>query len=176
MLKKCMKLSLSLMLLCLLASVAQAQNNRKLSATLIGFEEVPALSSTGQGTFSMTIDPDEMGFSYRLTYSGLTGTVLQSHIHLGQKGVNGGIMIFFCTNLGNGPVGTQNCPQSGTITGQVSAADVIGGAAAQGIAPGEFAEVLRAIRAGVAYVNVHSNIFPGGEIRGQVNFPPAKNP
>ena len=35
----------------------------------------------------------------------------QSHIHFGQKDVNGGIVVFFCTNLGNGPAGTPPCPQ-----------------------------------------------------------------
>ncbi|HYP26241.1 MAG TPA: CHRD domain-containing protein [Blastocatellia bacterium] len=157
-----------LVLLGLLPSIAQAQTNRAFQTTLIGYEEVPAISTTGTGTFEMLIDFGDVGFAYTLNYSGLTGNVQQAHIHIAQKGVNGGIMIFFCTNLGNGPAGTQPCPASGTVSGFVTAADVIGGAAAQGIAPGEFAEVLKAIRAGAAYVNVHSNLFPGGEIRGQV--------
>jgi hypothetical protein len=174
MLKRCLKLSLLLILLGLLPSIAQAQNNRQFKATLIGYEEVPAISTTGTGTFDMLIDFGDTGFAYELSYSGLTGNVQQAHIHIAQKGVNGGIMIFFCTNLGNGPAGTQPCPApSGNISGFVTAADVIGGAAAQGVSPGEFAEVLRAIRAGTAYVNVHSNLFPGGEIRGQL-APPVK--
>ena len=49
----------------------------------------------------------------------------------------------------------------------VTAADVIG-PTGQGIAAGEFAEVLRAIRQGVAYANVHSMRNLGGEIRGQI--------
>ncbi|HYV06332.1 MAG TPA: CHRD domain-containing protein [Blastocatellia bacterium] len=36
------------------------------------------------------------------------------------------------------------------------------------MAAGEFAEVLAAMRAGTVYVNVHSTVFPGGEIRGQL--------
>ena len=84
-------------------------------------------------------------------------------------------MVFFCTNLGNGPPGTQACPANGTVTGTATAANVIGGANAQGIAPGQFDEVLAAIRAGVVYVNVHSALFPGGEIRGQL-VPGSKPP
>jgi hypothetical protein len=42
------------------------------------------------------------------------------------------------------------------------------GPAGQGVAAGEFAEVLQAIRAGAAYANVHTTNFPAGEIRGQV--------
>jgi len=49
----------------------------------------------------------------------------------------------------------------------VSAANVIG-PAGQGIAATEFAEVLKAMREGVTYANVHSTLYPGGEIRGQI--------
>ena len=166
MLKRCLKLSLLLALVGLLPSMAEAQN-KKFKTTLIGFEEVPSLSTTGIGTFDMKIDFQDSGFDYTLSYSGLVGTVQQAHTHIGQQGVNGGIMVFFCTNLGNGPPGTQACPQSGTISGRVTPVDVIG-PAGQGIAAGEFAEVLKAIRGGAAYVNVHSTVFPGGEIRGQL--------
>jgi hypothetical protein len=167
MLKGCLKLSLLLMLLGLLPTMAQAQN-LGFKASLVGFEEVPVVSSPATGTFNMQIDFGDGAFNYTLSYSGLVGTVQQAHTHFGQKGVNGGITVFFCTNLGNGPAGTQACPQSGTIAGRITAADVVGGANAQGIAPGEFAEVLKAIRGGVAYVNVHSTVWPGGEIRGQL--------
>jgi CHRD domain len=175
MIKSCLKLSLLLILLGLLPVAAQAQD-RQFKATLISYEEVPALSNTGAGTFKMLIDFTDTSFDYELTFSGVSGTgATQSHIHIAQKGVNGGVMVFFCSNLGNGPPGTQACPANGTISGRITAADVIGGAAAQGIAVGEFAEVLKAIRAGTVYANVHSALFPGGEIRGQL-LPDVKPP
>lgn len=89
MLKNCLKLCLSLTLIGFLPSIAETQNTRqggnKFKATLIGFEEVPALSTTGTGTFSMQIDADDSGFDYELTYSGLTGNVTQAHIHIAQR-------------------------------------------------------------------------------------------
>ena len=54
------------------------------------------------------------------------------------------------------------------MTGTFRAADVIG-PAVQGIAPGEFDELVKALRAGVAYANVHTDLHPGGEIRGQLD-------
>ena len=176
MLKTTFKLTLVLILLGLVSSVAQGQEGRRFKATLVPTEEVPALSNVASGTFTLLIDFDELSFDYELSYSGISGTgATQSHIHLAQKGVNGGIMVFFCTNLGNGPPGTQACPANGTVTGTATAANVGGGANAQGIAPGQFDEVLAAIRAGVVYVNVHSALFPGGEIRGQL-VPGSKPP
>ena len=94
--------------------------------------------------------------------------MLQSHIHFGARATTGGISVFLCTNLGNGPAGTPACPiPEGTVSGTLDADDVVG-PAGQGIAPGEFAELLDAIRAGYTYANVHSQARPAGEIRAQI--------
>ena len=142
----------------------------EVNTKLKGYEEVPAVSSTGTGRFKSKIDKASQTLNYEISYSGLEGTVTQSHIHIGQRGVTGGITLWLCQTPGT-PVTplprTPNCPQSGTVIGSLSAADVIG-PAGQGVAAGEFAEVLAAIRAGVAYVNVHSSKHGGGEIRGQL--------
>lgn len=99
------------------------------------------------------------------------GSVTQAHIHFGQQDVNGGISVWLCGNPSttvNPPAGTQACPPSpATITGTLTAANVVG-PAGQGIATGEFAELIKAIRAGKTYANVHSTKFPGGEIRSQI--------
>ena len=140
----------------------------KFDADLEGFNEVPTLSSDAKADFDARINQDETQIEYELTYSGFATNVLQAHLHLGRRAVNGGIMVFLCSNLGNGPAGTPPCPSpAGTVTGTLTAAGVVG-PAAQGINPGEFAEVVRAIRAGAAYANVHSQAFPTGEIRDQV--------
>ena len=140
----------------------------KLDADLSGYNEVPTLSSPATADFDAKISRDETMIEYELTYSGFTTNVQQAHLHLGRRAVNGGIMVFICSNLGNGPAGTPACPLfAGTVSGTWTAANVVG-PTAQGIAPGEFAEVIQAIRAGAAYANVHSLAFPAGEIRDQV--------
>ena len=137
---------------------------------LTGHQEDPlTLSTSGGGSFRIHIDQDAQEVTYRLSYSDLEGSVLQAHIHLGQRAQSGGIMVFLCSNLGNGPAGTQACPAApAEITGTIHAADIIG-PAGQGVTAGEFNEFLAAIRAGVAYVNVHSTKYPGGEIRAQLD-------
>ena len=158
-------------------TAALAGGPSQLRAFLHGYEEVPSVSTVADGSFRATVGPSINGaLAYRLTYSGLEGSVTQAHIHFGQRGVNGGISVWLCGNAtGPGvtpaiipPTGTQPCPAtSGTVEGTIRASDVVG-PAAQGIAPGELDELMRAIRAGVTYANVHSTKFPGGEIRGQV--------
>jgi hypothetical protein len=137
------------------------------SATLKGEEESPSISTSGNGLFLGVIDTSANTIQYTLIYGALEGTVNQAHIHLGQTSVNGGIMLFLCTNLGNGPPGTPACGASGAVTGTLDAADVVG-PTDKGIAAGEMAEAIREIRRGVAYANVHSSLHTGGEIRGQI--------
>ena len=161
-----------------LASVpilVSAERAERVHATLIGYQEVPAVSTPGKGEFHATIKSDDTSFDYELSFSGLVGTVQQSHIHIAQRSVNGSIVVWLCqTTTTPAPAAvagiTPYCPQSGTVTGTITAANVIAAATtSQQITAGELAEVLAAIRAGVAYANVHSTpLNPGGEIRGQI--------
>jgi hypothetical protein len=153
-----------------------AQGFRRLTANLVSYEEPPAISSVAHGEFDARIDNAETEITYELSYAEAEGVVTQAHIHLGQRGVNGGITVFLCSNLGNGPAGTQPCPLTpATITGTIRAGDVspnipaTAAARAQGLEPGDFEELVKAIRAGKTYVNVHSTKFPGGEIRNQIS-------
>jgi len=152
-----------------LASGNDSRDDDTLSERLTGYEEtLVALSTTGRGQFRAHIDEQAQEITYRLSYSSLEGSVLQAHIHFGARAQSGGISVFLCSNLGNGPAGTQLCPAApATITGTITPADVIG-PAGQGITAGQFDELIAAIRANVTYVNVHSTLYPGGEIRAQL--------
>jgi CHRD domain len=140
---------------------------KQIRERLSGYQEAPlALSTPGQGKFKIRIEKTQI--SYRLRYADLEAPVTQAHIHFGTEGQTGGISVFLCTNLGNGPVGTQECPpQPATITGTIVPADVIG-PVEQGIDPGEFGELVDAIRADATYANVHTEKYPAGEIRAQI--------
>ncbi len=154
------------------SSTASAEN---IEARLIGYNEVPSVSTPARGTFEATISPDDGLIEYELSYSGLVGTVQQSHIHFAQRGVNGSVVVWLCqTTTTPAPAAvaglTPFCPQSGTVTGQITAANVLNAStASQQITAGELAKVIAAIRAGFAYANVHATpLNPGGEIRGQI--------
>jgi hypothetical protein len=149
------------------AALVYGQNFNKLRGFLSGEEEVPVVLTTGNGTFRATISRDESRIDYELSYSDLQSAVTQAHIHVGQRNVVGGIAVWLCGNIASTPAGTQPCPQSGTITGTIMAAHVVG-PTSQGVAAGELEDLITAIRDGNTYVNVHTAVSPGGEIRSQI--------
>jgi len=165
------------LLLAFAAPTASGNDKDRIRVKLIGYEEVPAVSTAASGRFRAQISQDELSIAFKLTYTGLQGTVTQAHIHVGQRSANGGIVLWLCgTTATPGPAGTQTCPastpgQEAEVSGTLDAGDVvaiIGANAGQQISAGELAEVIAAIRAGVAYVNVHTSLSPGGEIRAQI--------
>ena len=133
------------------------------SKRMSGYLEVPSVSTGGRGTIEARIRNGSR-IDYKLTYSGLSSTASQAHIHFGQPSVNGGIAAFLC-----GGGGKPACPATaGSVSGTIVATDVLS-VAGQGIAAGEFAELVAAMKAGFTYANVHTATFAGGELRGQVS-------
>jgi hypothetical protein len=140
---------------------------------LVSVNEVPSVFSFGGGRFDATVDSLGTSTNWTLTYDHLIGNVTQAHIHFGQEHTNGAVLVFLCSNLGNGPAGTPACPATpATLSGTLHSSDIVAGAQVQGIAPMQFKAFLAAIRRGATYADVHSDIFPGGEIRGQLLFQP----
>jgi hypothetical protein len=136
-------------------------------ADLVGYQEVPAVSTPASGEFRARLKGGVV--QWRLSYRDLEGAVQQAHVHFGQFAVNGGVSVFLCSNLPGAPAGVQRCPAPpATISGAITANEVVG-PVEQGIAPGEVGELLAAMRAGVTYANVHSDKFPNGEMRGQID-------
>jgi hypothetical protein len=155
-----------------LAAAAAPVVAETVTVQLRGLEEVPSNTSAASGSLRLFINDRAGTIDYELAYENLQGTITQSHIHVGQAGVNGGISMWLCqtaTNPAPAAVAalTPTCPQAGTVTGTLTAANVIG-PTAQLVAPGQLDEVIGALRAGSAYGNVHTSAAPGGEIRGQL--------
>jgi CHRD domain len=154
----------------------QHRGPTRFEARLEGFQENPSISTTGTGEFELRIDEDSQTMEFVLSYDNLEGVgttpfvidgvVTAAHIHVAARGVNGGVAPWLC-----GGGGKPACPTpSGTVTGVIVPSDILG-PAGQGINPGEptaFEELVKAIRAGFTYVNVHTTRWGGGEIRGQI--------
>lgn len=156
-------------------SVSAVAQVELVNAQLKGFAETPAVSTAASGKFMASVNAEAATIEFTLTYRRLEAPVTQAHIHFGQEDVAGGISVWLCSNLPSPPTPAgfnRPCPQTATadapVSGTVTAADVVG-PTGQGIAPGEFDELIRALRKEVTYVNVHSEKFPAGEIRGQID-------
>jgi len=144
-----------------------------------------AVFTTGSGSLELTIDKKNREIHYKLTYAfpdaaatPTVGTqfVNQAHLHFGQKHTTGGINVWLCQSADNiAPLdvrpSTPMCPSpSGTVTGTIRPAQILT-LAGQGFPDGvdAFDALLEAIENNAIYANVHTDRFPGGEIRGQVN-------
>jgi hypothetical protein len=119
------------------------------------------VSSTASGTWTGTLDPSTNILSWTMTYTGLTTNSNASHIHA-QAGTNttAGVVLNFATFPGSTiTLGATSGTASGSInltTGITTGLSITGDS------------LLKAINAGQAYVNVHSDQYKAGEIRGQI--------
>lgn len=137
------------------------------TTTLSGANEVPPNASPGAGSAVVTVDGNTMTVS--VNFSGLLGNTTASHIHCCvPPGTNGQVATAVPTFPGF-PLGVQ----SGTYTQSfdLTLASTYNPAfitAHGGTVAGAQADFLAGLQSGQAYLNVHTNQFPGGEIRGQL--------
>jgi Cu/Zn superoxide dismutase len=119
------------------------------AARLDALQETPPNATGGLGAGSFTLTPWGLGF--HITFNGLTGALTGSHIHLGGRGVAGGVVRGFLA----GEFVTPN-----TLSGVWKPTD---GAP---LTPTLVSELMK----GNLYVNLHTAAFGGGEIRGQITL------
>lgn len=111
-----------------------------LKADLLASNEVPPNDSTATGAADASYDTDSKAFSATVTFSGLSGPAIGAHIHgPGEMGANAGIVLRFES--------VESPIELSTTLTDVQAADLL---------------------AGKLYVNIHTELNPGGEIRGNL--------
>lgn len=162
-------LAATLLLSVISVSVATASESRQFVAIMGGFQEPPSVYTTGAGTFEAKLNRDGTALDYTMSYQ-VEGEATQAHLHFARSRVNGGVIVFLCQTADfPDPAGTApQCPTSGgTVSGTINSDNVIG-PTDQGIQPGDFQALVRSMRAAAVYVNLHSTLFPAGELRGQV--------
>lgn len=130
-----------------------------LVATLGGDQEVPPVTTTASGAATFELSADRTRLRYTVELNGLEPeNILQAHLHVAPRGFNGPVVLF----LIDGP------PDSLTLTGELSAADLIARADVGVI---DFDDFVDRLLDGDVYANVHTVAHPGGEIRGQLAAP-----
>lgn len=155
-----LRLVLALAILALIPAPAAAAGHRFV-APMSGGEEVPPNDSRGTGVATFKLSADGTELSYRLIVANIEN-VTQAHIHLAPAGANGGVVVWLYPG---GPPATLIPGRSDGVlmTGTITAANLVGS-----LAGATLDDLLTHMRAGGAYVNVHTSLLPGGEIRGQI--------
>ena len=134
-------------------------------ATLSGANERPtANTSTATGTWTGVLNTQTNVMTYTLTYSGLTPSSSGAHIHAQSDATGTAFVVLNFATFAGATTAFTTGNTSGTAAGTVNMA---GGTVAGLTITGD--SLLKAMNAGMAYVNVHSTpSFGGGEIRGQI--------
>ena len=147
--------------------VFAGSSQKNFRTPLTGFQEVPPIASDGEGSFNARLNKEGTELAYELSYSGMDTPVTQVHIHFAQKGVNGGVFAFLCSNIGGPTDVACPAPPEGKVEGTLTAANILT-IVDQDVTEGDFDDFLKALRNGTAYVNVHTEAWVGGELRGQI--------
>ena len=129
---------------------------KSFKAMLVGSESVPAVETMAKGDATFTPIKDEEGLSYYVTVSDIDN-VTAAHIHLGKKGENGPPVALITNDKKAGKF-------SGTIAeGTITKKDLMGSKTGKSVE-----DLIKQIKKGNAYLNVHTDKYPNGEIRGQI--------
>ena len=156
-----------------LGNADTADDNR--AGRLLGGNENPPVISDGSGSFTATSEGDAIAFQLTYDVGSTENDAQQAHLHIGNPGTNGPIVVFLCSNVDDPPTTHPDCPDSpGEVNGEIFAEDVM--EVTEGEPPDEVviieAEDLeglqRLIDQGSVYANVHTDNHIGGEIRGQL--------
>jgi hypothetical protein len=149
------------------------------TANLSGLAEEPPNASSGTGFAELTIDPDAHSFTISATFADLLAPTTVAHIHCctaaafsGTAGVATQVPIFI-----GFPAGVTSGDYLASFdTALASTFNPAFVTAAGGTAAGAEAALLAGLAAGQAYFNIHSEMFPAGEIRGFLRVQAAPEP
>ena len=156
--RRVLSLAIAAVFSLLFSAQAQAQTFT-FTADLSGANEVPGVVTGSGGTATLTLNVTARTISWVIDVFNLPTGVTASHIHAGGPGVNGPVVINF------NPV--ANTSNDFRISGSANLSELVP-RAAQGI--GSADDFIQMMLNEEAYVNVHSQANPGGEIRGPVKL------
>jgi hypothetical protein len=143
----------------ILLNTVKAQEGQSFSATLSGGDEVPPTESNSTGTAKFQVNENNSQVSYWVNITGIK-KVNQAHIHNGTTGENGDIVVTL--SKGKSAKGNDRPPQIG-FAGNITKDDLQGP-----LKDKDISDLVSLMSAGNAYVNVHTDKYPDGAIRGQV--------
>lgn len=143
----------------ILLNTVRAQDGQTFSAALSGKDEVPPTESNSTGTAKFQVNENGTQVSYWVNITGIK-KVNQAHIHNGTAGENGNVVVTL--SKGKSAKGDETPPQIG-FAGNITKDDLHGP-----LKDKDLSELVKLMSDGSSYINVHTDKYPKGAIRGQI--------
>jgi len=124
---------------------------------LKGQNEVPPVQTNASGEIAFRLSEDRERLRFKLFLRNIKNVTV-AHIHLGQRGENGPVVVFLF-----GPLTKAVSIGESVFTGVIRRDDLVGPLACCSLD-----DLVEEMSFGNAYVNVHTVQYPDGEIRGQI--------
>lgn len=151
------KLLLFVILATMLTASIGFAADKSYKADLSGIDVVPSVNTAAKGEAKFTLSNDGKSLGYTLVVRDIENPVA-AHIHLGKSGNNGAVL----ATLFSGP------KRVGKFRGNLSQATMTADDLKGDLRGKSLASLLALIKSGDVYVNVHTDAYPDGEIRGQI--------
>jgi hypothetical protein len=140
-----------------------------LTATLTEAQEVPPTNSPGVGTALVSVDTVTHLMTVNVAFSGLASPTIASHIHCCAPPGTNAMVATTVPTFPNFPLGVMSGTYVQTLDLlSVSTYNPAFITAHGGTVGGAEAAFIAGLLSGQTYLNIHTNVFPGGEIRGQL--------
>jgi hypothetical protein len=134
------------------------QGSNKFVAKLTSKDEVPPKDTKATGTADFELNNNGNMLKYKVNVMNID-KVTQAHIHSGKVGQNGDVVVTLFKSQ------TPTGPKSGILSqGDITSANLEGPLKGK-----QISDLIKLINTGGAYVNVHTEMNPKGEIRGQIS-------
>jgi hypothetical protein len=158
-----------------LAAAAPAQAHLiQYTADLTGGAEIPANASPGTGTALITVDFDTLMMTVEANFTGLLGNTTASHIHCctAVPGASNVGVATMTPSFAGFPLGVTSGTYMNVFDMSLATSYNASFITAQGGIANAFNALVAGMASGNAYFNIHSSMFPGGEIRGLLHEVP----
>jgi hypothetical protein len=140
------------------ATTTTTQGSNKFVAKLTGKDEVPPKDTKATGTADFELSNNGNMLKYKVNVMNID-KVTMAHIHSGKVGQNGDVVVTLFKSQ------TPAGPKNGTLSqGDITSVNLEGPLKGK-----QISDLIKLINTGGAYVNVHTEMNPKGEIRGQIS-------
>jgi hypothetical protein len=156
------RIFITVLLTLALPCLVWAATPQTFTAQLTGAQEVPPVKTAATGNATFKLSPDGKSMSYEVKVNQIID-ITMAHIHLGQPGKNGAVVVWLFPVTGPPPALKPGSYTGILADGTITAKNLVGPLKGKPLSA-----LVKDLKSGSAYVNIHTKAHPEGEIRGQI--------